>query len=71
MTVLQPSKSEARWWTRSVVRLAVLGLDGANWTRGGTWTHHLGSDARIGSVSMGGSGFKAVFEYVTLTGVRR
>ena len=50
---------------------AYTSLDGVNWTRGGTWTHHLGGEARIGLVSMGGSGFKAEFDYVTLTTVRR
>lgn len=38
--------------------------DGTNWVRGGTWTHNLGKDARIGLVSMGGSGFVANFDYV-------
>ncbi len=50
---------------------AYTSLDGVNWTRGGTWTHHLGGGARIGLVSMGGSGFEAEFDYVTLTTVRR
>jgi arabinan endo-1,5-alpha-L-arabinosidase len=38
--------------------------DGVTWVRGGVWTHELGSDARIGLVSMGGSGFTAEFDYV-------
>jgi arabinan endo-1,5-alpha-L-arabinosidase len=38
--------------------------DGTNWVRGGTWTHNLGDNARIGLVSMGGSGFVANFDYV-------
>jgi arabinan endo-1,5-alpha-L-arabinosidase len=38
--------------------------DGITWVRGGVWTHDLGSDARIGLVSMGGSGFTAEFDYV-------
>ena len=38
--------------------------DGVTWVRGGVWTHDLGSDARIGLVSMGGSGFTAEFDYV-------
>lgn len=41
-----------------------ISLDGLNWTRGGTWTHQFGSDAQIGLVSMGGSGFTANFDYV-------
>lgn len=38
--------------------------DGANWVRGGTWTHNLGTGARIGLVAMGGTGFTASFDYV-------
>ena len=38
--------------------------DGTSWVRGGTWTHTLGDAARIGLVSMGGSGFTAHFDYV-------
>lgn len=44
--------------------------DGVTWTRGGTWTHALGSDARIGLVAMGGSGFVAEFDYVRLSRLR-
>ena len=44
--------------------MAYTSRDGVNWTRGGTWTHQLGSYARIGLVSMGGSGFTASFDYV-------
>jgi arabinan endo-1,5-alpha-L-arabinosidase len=36
--------------------------DGRPWVRGGTWTHMLGSDARIGLVSFGGTGFTAQFD---------
>ncbi|HEX5838508.1 MAG TPA: family 43 glycosylhydrolase [Anaerolineales bacterium] len=43
---------------------AYTSRDGTNWTRGGTWTHQLGSNARIGLVSMGGPGFTANFDYV-------
>jgi arabinan endo-1,5-alpha-L-arabinosidase len=43
---------------------AYTSIDGQHWDRGGTWTHKLGSDARIGLVSMGGSGFTAHFDYV-------
>ena len=50
---------------------AYTSRDGVVWTRGGTWTHNLGSDARIGLVAMGGSGFVAEFDHVTLSGVRR
>ena len=49
---------------------AYTSRDGETWTRGGTWTHELGADARIGLVAMGGSGFQAEFEDVTVTGLR-
>jgi arabinan endo-1,5-alpha-L-arabinosidase len=32
--------------------------------RGGVWTHNLGANPRIGLVSMGGSGFQSLFDYV-------
>jgi arabinan endo-1,5-alpha-L-arabinosidase len=38
--------------------------DGVTWVRGATWTHKLGNDAKIGLLSMGGSGFTANFDYV-------
>jgi arabinan endo-1,5-alpha-L-arabinosidase len=38
--------------------------DGVQWSKGGSWTHHLGSGSKIGLVSMGGSGFTADFDYV-------
>lgn len=38
--------------------------DGITWEKGGAWTHKLGDNARIGLVSMGGSGFTANFDYV-------
>jgi arabinan endo-1,5-alpha-L-arabinosidase len=50
---------------------AYTSLDGEHWTRGGTWAHALGDDARIGLVSMGGSGFTAEFDYVRVYGLRR
>lgn len=43
---------------------AYTSQDGVNWVRGGVWTHQLGSNAQIGLVSMGGSGFTANFDYV-------
>ena len=43
---------------------AYTSFDGLNWIRGGTWTHELGSNASIGLVAMGGSGFTAEFDYV-------
>ena len=39
-------------------------IDGLHWVHGGTWTHQLGTSARIGLVSMGGSGFTANFDYI-------
>lgn len=50
---------------------AYTSRDGQLWVRGGTYTHELGRDARIGLVSMGGSGFVANFDYVRVYEVRR
>lgn len=50
---------------------AYTSQDGDDWVRGGTWTHRLGSDARIGLVSMGGAGFTAHFDYVRVSTVDR
>ena len=49
---------------------AYTSRDGVTWVRGGTWTHNL-QDARIGLVSMGGSGFTANFDYVRVYELRR
>lgn len=43
---------------------AYTSRDGATWVRGGTWTHQLGANARIGLAALGGSGFTATFDYV-------
>ncbi len=43
---------------------AYTSLDGENWVRGGTWTLEFGTGDRIGLVSMGGSGFTSIFDYV-------
>ncbi|HEX9988138.1 MAG TPA: family 43 glycosylhydrolase [Chloroflexia bacterium] len=50
---------------------AYTSRDGTHWVRGGTWTHNLGSSARIGLVSMGGSGFVANFDYVRVYRLNR
>ncbi|UMG92852.1 DUF1349 domain-containing protein [Nocardioides sp. TF02-7] len=44
--------------------------DGRRWVRGGTWTHRLSRDARIGLVSMGGDGFTARFREVEVRRLR-
>jgi arabinan endo-1,5-alpha-L-arabinosidase len=46
---------------------AYTSRDGVQWTRGGTWLHHVGAAAKIGLVSMGGSGFVADFDYVKVS----
>lgn len=38
--------------------------NGTSWSRAGTWTHKLGTGARIGLVSLAGGGFTATFDYV-------
>ena len=43
---------------------AYSSVDGSNWQRGGTWTHTLGTQARIGLISMNGAGFSTYFDYV-------
>ncbi len=43
---------------------AYTSRDGQIWERGGVWTHRLGQNAKIGLVSMGGSGFQSLFDYV-------
>jgi len=45
---------------------AYTSQDGTHFVRGGIWTHALGSGstAKIGLVSMGGSGYRANFDYV-------
>ena len=43
---------------------AYTSRDGVTWVRGGVWTHNLGAGAKIGLLSMGGSGFTANFDYV-------
>jgi len=49
---------------------AYTSADGERWVRGGTWTHHLGAKARIGLISMGGTGFRATFDYVRVSTLR-
>src|SRR5262245_66596289 len=44
--------------------------DGREWIRGGTWAHNLGPGARIGLLSMGGSGFTARFDHVRVYRLR-
>ncbi len=38
--------------------------DGTNWTRGGTWTHTLGSSAQVGIAAQNAAGFTVDFDYV-------
>jgi arabinan endo-1,5-alpha-L-arabinosidase len=38
--------------------------DGVNWRKGPTWTHQLGTGAKLGLVSMSGKGFTTFFDYV-------
>ena len=43
---------------------AYSSTDGTTWVRGGTWTHSLGGNARIGLVAMSYPGFTGDFDYV-------
>jgi arabinan endo-1,5-alpha-L-arabinosidase len=48
--------------------------DGTHWSRGGTWTHHLGQNARIGLLAMGlqdDRPFTADFDYVRVSRLDR
>ncbi len=45
--------------------------DGITWTRGGTWAHDLTDGVLLGLVAMGGSGFRADFDYVRVNRVHR
>jgi arabinan endo-1,5-alpha-L-arabinosidase len=46
--------------------------DGRRWVRGGAWVHNrLGTNVRIGLVSMGGAGFTAAFDHVRVWALRR
>lgn len=48
---------------------AYTSLDGSHWDVGGTWTHQLGNNVKIGLVSMGGAGFVSRFAYVRVSAV--
>jgi arabinan endo-1,5-alpha-L-arabinosidase len=41
--------------------------DGKTWVGGGTWTHKLGANARLGLVAMGGAGHAVTFGQVRLS----
>ncbi|MFC0252153.1 family 43 glycosylhydrolase [Massilia consociata] len=45
--------------------------DGKAWVRGGTWTHKLGSGAKLGLVAMGGAGHAVTFERVSVERLAR
>jgi arabinan endo-1,5-alpha-L-arabinosidase len=40
--------------------------DGVNWVGGATWTHRLGTGARLGLVAMGGAGHAVTFSQVAV-----
>lgn len=44
-------------------------LDGVTFTRGAVWSHTLGTNAKIGLVALGGSGFTARFDHVRVYGI--
>ena len=50
---------------------AYTSRDGVTWVRGGTWTHNLGNNARLGLLSLGGAGFVAQFDYVRVYTIDR
>lgn len=56
-----------RLWNSLELYTAYTSQDGTHWVHGGTWDHQLGSQARLGLVAMGGSGFVAQFKYVRIS----
>jgi arabinan endo-1,5-alpha-L-arabinosidase len=75
-TVVGPPGDET--WLRIVRRAepgsdrftAYTSQDGRRWVRGGTWVNDLPDGARIGLVSMGGTGFHARFDHVRVWRLR-
>jgi arabinan endo-1,5-alpha-L-arabinosidase len=49
---------------------ASTSVDGRHWRTGITWTANLGAHAKIGLISMGGSGFTSLFDRVKVSRVR-
>lgn len=49
---------------------AATSIDGRHWDHGATWVADLGSDPRIGLVSMGGAGFTTSVDAVRISRVR-
>jgi arabinan endo-1,5-alpha-L-arabinosidase len=78
--VTDPTASPLGAWTDlRIVRRSVGGeetytaytrAENGVWEKGMTWRHELGSNVRIGLVSMGGSGFTAQFDRVTVSRLR-
>ncbi len=71
-TVVGPPGDDT--WLRIVRRgdrfTAYTSQDGRRFVRGGTWVNDLDDDARIGLVSMGGSGFTGRFDHVRTWSLR-
>jgi arabinan endo-1,5-alpha-L-arabinosidase len=69
-TVVGPPNTTT--WLRIVKRTAgseelytaYTSRDGVNYVRGGTWTHQLGANARVGLIAFGGRDYTARFEYL-------
>jgi len=45
--------------------------DGKGWVQGGTWTHRLGANAKLGLVAMGGAGHAVTFDEVRVVPLGR
>ena len=45
--------------------------DGGVWIQGGTYTHTLGEEARLGLIAMGGAGFTATFDEVQVSQLKQ
>ncbi|HVL54319.1 MAG TPA: family 43 glycosylhydrolase [Vitreimonas sp.] len=59
---LEGGKQHYTAWTRA---------ENGVWEKGMTWVHDLGKSPRIGLVAMGGSGFRAEFDYVRVYNTHR
>jgi arabinan endo-1,5-alpha-L-arabinosidase len=79
--VTTPTASPLGEWTQlRIVRRNVGGeqhytaytrAENGVWEKGMTWRHELGKTPKIGLVAMGGSGFRADFDYVRVSRLHR
>jgi arabinan endo-1,5-alpha-L-arabinosidase len=61
-----PATAEQTYTAYTTTQIDVNGQP-IDWVRGGTWNHSLGVNAKIGLVSMSGTGYTAQFDYVRVS----